>query len=100
MQVTAQHTHDSLVDLRGGRDRHGYEHKSSNQPPDRPMPTPSAVNGQGMGTIAAMQPQYRVTLRVVFVQEAAFFTKNAFSVASAFNPQRIFTAVQSAMYWH
>ena len=53
-----------------------------------------------MGTIAAVQPQYRVTLRVVFVQEAAFFTRNAFSVASAFNPQRIFTAVQSAMYLH
>jgi len=33
-----------------------------------------------MGTIAAMQAQYRVTLRVVFAQEAAFFTRNAFSV--------------------
>ena len=53
-----------------------------------------------MGTIAAVQAQYRVTLRVAFAQDAAFFTRNAFSVASAFNPQRIFTAVQSAMYWH
>ena len=53
-----------------------------------------------MGAIAAAQPQYRVTFRVVFAQEAAFFTKNAFSVASAFNPQRIFTEVQSAIYWH
>ena len=53
-----------------------------------------------MGTLPILESQYRVTLRVVFGQEAAFFTKNAFSVASAFNPQRIFTAVQSEMYWH